>query len=246
MSLLLTGYGQNSSNDSASIDLSPLTGEGTKGFGGEMARRLAIGISLVPSWNKVLYIRDGSGNPVFGSFENTEIPFASLQGGVDVLYKLNNRWSFYSGLHHMTGGMNTKEYYFYPMAPDPFIPEKVMYSYRYRYFQIPLEAKAYLCKGFYIQAGIGFNFFYGAYSYALQTYSDGRVVRTKHMDVSTIFRQVVLTYNMCVGYTFNRHGKWNYSVSAFSSVGLMGVSNFASLNRRLLSLGLNFSVSRNL
>jgi hypothetical protein len=205
----------------------------------EKSNKFSIGLSIIPTYTTVLYMNDGSqdAQTVEGAFSEYEIPFTGLNGGIDVFYKINKRWQVCTGVHHKQAGWNFKEMTLYSLVYDPSLPEKVSWQYRYQYIHVPLEMRFYICHGFFAQTGVGLNVLYNTYYTSIKTFSDGRVETEKKANTYDKHSTLVISANLQTGYTFNRNGNWNYSIAAYSFLGINGIAHDVPLNRRFFGLG---------
>lgn len=202
----------------------------------EKSQGFSVGLNITPVYSRLIIASGGSG------FVANELPYISLEGGVDVFYKINERFQLYSGVQHRQTGSNTKEFELYSIMYDPALPKKVAYQYRYQYIHVPLEMRVFISKGFYVQTGVGLNFLYSVFGKTIKTFHDGRVEISKTSEENVNYSDVVLSGNLQTGYTFNRAGKWNYSLAAYSSLGINCIVADAPFNRRFLMLGTSFQV----
>ena len=211
--------------------------------------KFEFGLSLGPTLGFPLYVDDGTApDGVVDAIKDAET--WAPGGSVTLLVKmhLSEKLGVRTGFGLVATGHGTKESDVNFPTPEPDAPESVKFIYRKNYLELPLQVDFKLGKGdapdfFYLSGGASLWVNISNKTVQVATFADGKKERTSSDDTTSDFRKSNILLQLGFGYEQELSKRMRLAIEPQAKMTLLTLwEEHVPLNRKLLTVGLSFSV----
>ena len=206
-------------------------------------KRIAIGLTFSPDYCYRKLSPDATSQWIADSRDNLEIPKFGFTTGLSLLFQLNKRLTFETGLQYSNKGEKTKSYsltWNTPSGqPDPALPTKNTFIYHYNYLDIPVKVNYNILTKrlkFFVSGGISTNVFLFQKTTSILEYSDGRT-ETNNSTGSGLSRinfavlaGLGINYDLTSRLTFRIEPTYRRSITSIINAPIKGYLYSAGIN----------------
>lgn len=211
----------------------------------DQIKKIYIGLTFSPAYcYRTLKTDDALGQLVIDSRDTREIPKFGFTTGVGLIYILNKRFNFETGLLFSDKGEKTKKTDLIWSQPDPILPIKSTFIYSYQYLDIPLKVNYYIINkklNFFISAGLSANIFLTYKQTSIQEFSDGRTEKHTSGSIYNNFSKVNFALLAGFGIDYDLNNKIRFRLESIYRRSINSIID-APVKSYLYSAGLNAGI----
>jgi len=207
-------------------------------------KKFAIGLTFSPDYCFRTLSSDESVNMIADQRNDEEIPKFGYTTGLNIAWKLSNRFTLETGVLYSNKGEKTKKYTLNWYTPngqnDPALGTKNSYTYSYIYLDIPVKVNFYFLTKktkLYLTAGISPNIFLSQKTTSVVEFANGEEKKTSSSSNSE-FQKINLTFIVGFGVSYDFSNKLYLKIEPTYRQSITSIID-APVKSFLYSAGLN-------
>lgn len=213
--------------------------------------KFSIGFSAFPNYSfGIISPTVSSAVPLAVEIQSRETWKPSISGTVFMEYALGEKSALGFGLGYQNNGEQTRKMdLIFGVDPqtgeiitDPSWPTQAKMVYNHHNIEIPVFYRYQFSKKWYARAGFSNIINLTNTATSKQYFADGGATTSTQTDESTDFRTYNISADLGIGYDLIQAEKITAFIEPYGQYGIKGISNFAPVNRNMLSLGLVLGV----